>query len=116
MNRRPVYFYFRSSWKRRRWHPIRFKRMLTPYEVVLIEYIEKLLKPKNASFGDWARGTMARLIYQAAVINNISNSQGVGPHIVHKLKFSKRSARRPGHAFYVPIGSTLKRKIEVTLA
>jgi hypothetical protein len=109
MNRRPIYFYFRSSWKRRRWHPIRFKRMLTPYETMLLEYIEKVLKPKGTGFGDWAKNSIAQLLYHAAVTINISNNQGVSPHTVNTLKFLQRRARRPGHAFYATPGLKLRK-------
>lgn len=115
MNRQPVYFYFRSSWKRRRWHPIRFKRMLTPYEVVLLEYIEKLLKP-SGTFGQHFRNTIAQLLFKATSTFNISNTQGVTPHTVHKVKFLRKPSRRPGHAFHATPGSKLRHKPEVSLA
>jgi hypothetical protein len=110
MSRSPVYFYFRASWKRRRWHPLRFKRMLTPYQDHLCARIERSLGARES-----LETSFLKLIFNATAIANIPNYATLSPTI-KTLRFLKRRARRPGHAFYAPSGTKLKPKLEVELA
>jgi len=72
MKRQPIYFYLRSSWKKRRWSPSKFKRLLTHDRELLLFRIEKLLGPPPTK-GEHFANSFLRLMYEATAIQNISD-------------------------------------------